>query len=255
MDYDDEALPAALHERGLYRLGVAQYELGRYEEASETLGRFIEDHDDSETIASGLLLCGESFFKLKKYREALPHLARVVRDHDQSEPHQPALLRLGEVLSHLQNWEESEKAFALYLRQYPDSDVWFQAQFGIGWANENDGAFDDAIEAYRIVVDRHQGATAARAQFQIGECLFAQEKYEEAVRELLKVDILYAYPEWSSAALFEAGKCFEAMNQTGQAKRQYELVQERYSETQWAAMAGERLAALAKRDLPGRGGG
>lgn len=254
--YDDDSLPGALHERGLYRLGVSEYELGRHREAADTLSQFIRAHDESGMIGSARLLCGESLFKLGEYREALPHLEAVAKIEDAGDDlRAPALLRLGECRAHLQNWDASEEAFAQYLKAYPESDVWFQAQFGIGWARENDGRFDDAVAAYRTVVDRHQGATAARAQFQIGECLFAQKKHDEAVRELLKVDILYAYPEWSSAALFEAGKCFEAMHQIGQAKRQYELVQARYADTKWADMAGKRLADLAKRDLPGRGGG
>ena len=37
-------------------------------------------------------------------------------------------------------------------------------------------------------------ATAARAQFQIGECLFAMKKYDDAARELLKTDIQDFFP-------------------------------------------------------------
>jgi TolA-binding protein len=99
---------------------------------------------------------------------------------------------------------------------------------------------------YAIVTGKHQGPTAARAQFQIGECLFAQGKHDEAVRELLKVDILYAYPEWSAAALYEAGRCFEAMNQTEKARAQYEQVREKHGQTRWASLAAKRLTALAR---------
>ena len=96
-----------------------------------------------------------------------------------------ALLRLGECYAALQRWARSEEAFAERLRAWPDDALWFQAQFGVGWALENQGRFGQAISAYQKVLDHHQGATAARAQFQIGECLFAENKFDDAARELL----------------------------------------------------------------------
>ena len=102
------------------------------------------------------------------------------------------------------------------------------------------------------MVQRHKGVTAARAQFQIGECLFAQRKLDEAVRELLKVDILYAYPEWSAAALYEAGRCFEQMGKPVEARAQYKTVSAKYSGTRWAELATQRLAAVTSGNLPGR---
>ena len=109
----------------------------------------------------------------------------------------------------------------------------------------------DSIE-YRPVADGHKGPTAARAQFQIGECLFAQRRFDDAVAEFLKVEVLYAYPQWSAAALYEAGRCFEAMGQSDEARRQFERVQQEYNDTKWAPMAASRLAAVPATTLPGR---
>jgi TolA-binding protein len=83
--------------------------------------------------------------------------------------------------------------------------------------------------------------------------LFAKERYKEAVAEFLKVDILYAYPEWSSAAVFEAGRCFERLNQPGQARKQFESVVERYKDSRWARLASARLEQLSSNSIiPGR---
>ena len=108
------------------------------------------------------------------------------------------------------------------------------------------------MQAYQVVVDRHQGPTAARAQFQIGECLFAKGQYDKAVRELLKVDILYDYPQWSAAALYEAGRCFEKLAKTVEARNQFKQVADEYKDTRWAQLAAERLAVNAAGSLPGR---
>ena len=69
----------------------------------------------------------------------------------------------------------------------------------------------------------------------------------------LVVDILYAYPEWSSAAVFEAGRCFERLEELGQARKQFQTVVDRYEDSRWARMATDRLAQLSSANtLPGR---
>ncbi|MCH8241626.1 MAG: tetratricopeptide repeat protein, partial [Planctomycetes bacterium] len=160
--------------------------------------------------------------------------------------------RLGECLAAAQYWPRSEQVFRDYLAKFGDSEHWFQAQFGIGWAVENQSRFDEAISAYTKVVKRHKGPTAARAQFQIGECQFAKTDYKAAVSELLKVDILYAYPEWSAAALFEAGRCFEKLSKQVEARAQFKAVTENYGDTRWAKMASQHLSELSASVLPGR---
>jgi TolA-binding protein len=129
--------------------------------------------------------------------------------------------------------------------------LWFQARFGVAWAKENRGEHEAAIRDYREVVSRHQGPTAARAQFQIGECLFAMGRLEEAVTELLRVDILYAYDEWSAAALYEAGRVLERLERPHQARAQYEAVVQRFPDLNWAEMARQRLDQVQTQLPPG----
>jgi TolA-binding protein len=246
-----ERVPPDVHRRSAHRLGLCEYHLGNVDEAARLLEVYLEGEPEPELVGSARLLCAEAHFKAGRYRQAIAHLTRIVEDSPADDASGPALLRLGECRAALQYWVPSREAFTTFLDQHAESPMWFQAQFGIGWSLENEGRVDEAIEAYRAVVDRHQGPTAARAQFQIGECLFARKQYEEAARELLKVDILYAYPEWSAAALYEAGRCFQEMGDPVNARRQFELVQAQHGHTRWAQLAGERLEALAEKSLPG----
>jgi TolA-binding protein len=244
--------PADVRSQGLYRLAVCEYELGNLPEAAKLFGEFLDQSPDSELAASAGFFCGEALFKTNQHDKAAERLERVVQKFPKDPAFGPALLRLGEALAALQKWAKSEKAFTDYLERFGDSEHWFQAQFGVGWARENQGRFDEAKKAYGQVIEKHKGPTAARAQFQIGECLFAQEQYERAAAELLKVDILYAYPEWSAAALFEAGRCFEKLNRPGEAREQFKRLAEVYRETRWANLANQRLAAMAADAPPGR---
>jgi TolA-binding protein len=246
-----DAPQGRLREQALYLLGVCEFQQDRHSQAADLLEQFIREFPDSEQIASALYFAGEARFLTRQFGPAAPHYQRLAADHRTDPARESALLRLGECLAELQRFEDSAKAYASYLKDYPDAAHTFQARFGTGWAFENLGRHEQAIEAYRQVVAAHKGVTAARAQFQIGECLFAQDRHQDAVTEFLKVDILYAYPEWSAAALHEAGRCFEELAQLPQARDQYQQVVQRFAESRWAAAAAKRLEAMPRNTVPG----
>ncbi|MCC6359719.1 MAG: tetratricopeptide repeat protein [Phycisphaerales bacterium] len=244
--------PDNLREAALYRLGVCEFKLGRHREAAEVLDEFIRAFDAGPLIASASYFCGESLYQLGAFDRACGHFARVVERFPKDAACEPSLLRLGESQAQLQKWAESERTFLTHLERFSSGPLAYQARFGVGWARENLGRIDEAIAAYKQVIDAHKGPTAARAQFQIGECLFARRQYEDAVREFLKVDILYAYPEWSAAALYEAGRCLEQLNKLAEARTQYATVVEKHAKTKWADLAAERLKVMPKTVAPGR---
>lgn len=246
-------LAPALREQALYKLGIAHFKLNDFSRAAEVLGRFEQTFVKSDLLPSATYFRGESLYHTGDFAAAADCFDRVAAGRKEGDETEAALLRAGECRAKLQQWAKSESAFASFLDRFKLHEQWYQAEFGLGWARENQSQYSDAVKCYRRVVERHQGPTAARAQFQIGQCLFAEKKLNEAVAELLKVDILYAYPDWSAAALYEAGRCFEQLNKTAEAKRQFQTVSEKYKSTKWAELATARLDALASSKVPGRG--
>ena len=244
-------VPNDVQEAGLYRLAVAKYELGAYEDSAAFAEEFIAEFPSSALMASARSFAGESQFKLEQHQKAAEHFNVVVIQFAADSSCGPSMLRLGECQAALGQWKQSEQTFVSYLKKFTDSEFWFQAQFGLGWAQENQARHDEAMASYKKVIERHSGPTAARSQFQIGECLFATKKFEEAVRELLKVDILYGYPEWSAAALYEAGRCFEELAKPAEAHAQYEQVRQKYPTTRWAELAAQRLVLKPVNGAPG----
>ncbi|MHC5110732.1 MAG: tetratricopeptide repeat protein [Planctomycetota bacterium] len=248
----DNAVDSAGREQVWYRLGICEYRLKKYREASTLLAKVLETGGSPGIIASVAYFHGDALFRLGDFSGAIPSFKLVIDDHPDDPLCEPSMLRLGESLATMQRWTSSERAFAAHRSKFPASSQWYQAQFGIGWAQEHQGRLNDARKSYREVVAKHKGETAGRAQFQIGECLFAEKKFEEAARELLKVDILFGYPEWSAAALFEAGRCFEALGRRVDAQKQYLRVVKKYAGSEWAQLAQQRLDAEPDVTIPGR---
>lgn len=229
----------------LYRAGVVEYRRGDYVAAAERLATFLNENPGSELALSAAFFCGDAYLRANRSASALPYLRQAV-EIDTANPLAPRVwLRLGDALAAEHDWSGSHDAFADHIRRFPQGPQLAEAQFGTGWAKENLSEFEPAIDAYRRVTEQQQGSVAARAQFQIGECLFALHRHEEAATELLKVDILYAYPEWSAAALFEAGRCFAALGRGEDAARQFAAVTKRFPDSPWAKRAAQQGGAAA----------
>lgn len=246
------SIPRELLEPALYRLGICEHRVKQFSQSAATLDSLLATFADSKLSASAAYFSGDSHMQSGAVDKAVERFSFIVEKYPADAACAASLLRLGEALATLQRWPASEKAFRAYLQRFESEPQAAQARFGIGWALENMGRHEAAISAYGEAIAAHKGPTAARAQFQIGECLFALKKFDDAVKEFLKVDILYAYPEWSAAALYEAGRCFDQLNRTGEARQSYQSVVDKYQDTRWSALASERLNKLAAGAVPGR---
>lgn len=234
-------IDTAIVEQATYRMGICARELGDHEAAAEILETLASRTPADQVSASAALIAGESLLELGRMSKAAEMFALASESGEESVV-PVALLRLGETRIALQQWPRAEKVYGRFTEEYSSDERAYLAIFGRAWAIENQGRHDAAIAGYRRVIEQHDGETAARAQFQIGECLYAQKKYEEAVRELLRVDLVYDYPQWSAGALFEAGRCFEELDREADARAQFQQVIERFGDSQWAELAHRRLS-------------
>lgn len=234
-------------EQAWYRLGACRFRLDDFEGAVDSLDGFESRFPQSDLRASAMLIRGESLSRLGRHSDAAKSLRAVVDGFADTDSCGPAMLRLGECESALQRWGSAEEVFGSYLKRFKDSELAYQAEFGVAWAEENQGRYDEAIQGYRELVQTHEGATAARAQFQIGECLYAKREFERAITEYLRVDILFESTQWTPAALYEAARCFEELGQADRARQHYGDVVERFAESSWSGLATERLGAMAAR--------
>ena len=81
----------------------------------------------------------------------------------------------------------------------------------------------------------------------IGETYFHQQDYESALREYLRVEILYDYPTWQAAALLQAGKCHESLSQWQQAMELYARLLKQFPDTTFTEEATRRLEVVEQR--------
>lgn len=242
----------ALEERLLYLAGIAATRAGTYEDARVAFASLQERFPKGPLAAASRPAAGEALLALDRAGEAAVQFKAAIAANPSAESLPTLQLRLGEACARSSDWNGSDAAYAAYLGGQPNGPFAHQARFGRAWASEQLARHAEAIERYRELVSQHDGPTAARAQFQIGECLFALGKLDEAVKEFMKVDVLFAYPEWSAAALYEAGRCLATLGRTDQARTLFTTVREKYASTRWAELAARETDRLKPDALPGR---
>ena len=171
--------------------------------------------------------------------------------------HEQAQLRLGESQGLTANWPASEATYAKFISSYPKHDFIRKAHLGIGWAQENQKKYVPAVASYMKVTESGEpDEDGARAQFQIGECHLAQDDYNNAIKEFVRVIVSYGKKtEWVSKALLEMGHTLdrqgdalkakgqieEAAAAKKQARARYQEVVEKYKGTDAATIAAARL--------------
>jgi len=157
-----------------------------------------------------------------------------------------ALLRLGYALGLDKKWDASRQAYELMIARFGASPWVHDARYGAGWALQNAGQFDPAVNWYTQVAAATTTELAAKAHLQIGLCRLEQKRYGDAAAALLIVPYTFDYPELCATALCEAARALVEDKKPEQAERLLKKVVKDYPTTEWAKVAQERLEKMPK---------
>jgi TolA-binding protein len=241
----ENKVTGTLRANALYLLGWSYSKVGKSEASATALEEMASlQSKRGSTNASASFQAGEARMKLNQYEDALKHFRKAAAA-GKGPTHEPALLRQAECEALTKKWEESRRSCQELLKLYPQSKLAPQATFALGWANENRKQYPQAIVEYRKVIARKKNdALSARAQFQIGECLFVSNKLDDAITELIRVETKYSFPEWSASAVLELGRIREAQKNEDEAIKRYNEVIQRFPKSAAATIAKSLLRKL-----------
>ena len=231
-----------LRERVLNRMGWSL--LGREQDlaAAEVFEQMLRDFPNSEFTGVAAYQAGEVRLLRKEYQDALPLFDLARKFAKDEKVLQQSSLRLGETYTYLNRWEDAEQVFSLFYSRYTASEFTRRALMWLGWSQENLGRYEQAIANYRIVLrGGKRDELAARSQFQIGQCLIKMGEKDQAVRELILVDVNYAYPIWSARAILEIGRVLDSQNLQKEANDRFREVVLKFPDTEEASLARDML--------------
>jgi TolA-binding protein len=237
----DEVLGHALYLQGQVAAASEQWD-----EVVPPLARLIEDLPESPLTNLARFWIAEATYRGGKYGEAKDLFARLADElagkHEKWMAMVP--LRRAQICVNEHRWADARQIAETIAADFPGFEQQYEVDYVLGRVLANDAHFDEAREAYTRVVRSQLGAqteTAAMAQWMIGETYFHQKNYEAAVREYLRLEVLYAYPTWQAGALLQAGKCHELLGEWEQATEIYARLLKNFPSTSFTDEAARRL--------------
>lgn len=246
----DKPTPQETLERIRLRLGSILFDKKDFAAA---MGQFdsVAANEKSPHRGQAMYRSAECLIAQKKFEDAKNKLV-IFRDngafHNIAGVSDRAVLRLGHCLLELKQWDAARQSFESLIGRYGNNSPWVHdARYGIGFALQNQGRFDEAVGAYAQVTQGTPDARAGRAQLQIGLCRAAQKRYDEAGKAFAAVYYTYESPDLKYAAMLEHARIHIEQNKTDEAVKLLEKVKkDAPKDSEWAKAADERLSKVKK---------
>lgn len=207
----------------------------------------ISKNDKHPLWAEAKFLTGEALIAQKKYAPAVEHL-KMFRDHGplQNVPgvSDRAMMRLAYAYEQLNQFEPARQAYEAHWNRFAQSPWRVEARYGMAWCWQKQNQWDAAVNTYAEVTRMTTAEVAARAQYNIGVCRYAQQRWQEAADAYQLCAYTYDYPDLSSQGLVEAAAALEALKKVPDAAKLLTEVGKDYPKSKAAVAAAERLAKL-----------
>ncbi|TWU26500.1 tol-pal system protein YbgF [Novipirellula galeiformis] len=266
-----------LAEKAFYRLGWSRFKEARFDEAEKAFQQQAEKHPDGTLAFDALMMVGECRFNEGKHEAALAgyaaarkqiqdkeETAKSLRDPADRQAREIVLLHGGQSAAQLKKWDDAIAWYDELRERFPATHYLAQVFYETGFAYQQTGNNDKALQMFGEVADNYRNEVAARARFMIGEIHFANRRLDLAIPEFQKV--MYGFgaeqaPEpiknWQAKSGFEAGRCSELLIQQAQtpaakqksfdfAVRFFQYVIAKHPQHELAEKAKTQLEALKK---------
>jgi TolA-binding protein len=156
----------------------------------------------------------------------------VVERYPDSPLRDLALLAKADVFLASRAWKSAAEEFARVAAAVRRDDVRAEAELRHAAAVFLDGNADLGVAALRAVTADHAGTgAAARAQYLLGEVLFTQARYEEAIVEFNRVLGKYFDHALAARAQYRVGRSLDALGRSPEATSAYQTVVSGYTQS------------------------
>ncbi len=238
--------------RGLYLQGRIALARESWEAVESPLSQLVREHPESTLRLPALYWIAEAKFRSGDFDVAGEQFKSLVV---QTQGHQDTWLamvplRLAQILARDKQWDAVLEIALPVESHFPGFKQQYEVDYLIGRCRAALGELETAREAYLRVVRAgtdNKTKTTAMAQWMIGETYMHQKMYEQARREYLRTETLYAFPEWQARSLLQAGKCYELQGHWQRAAELYAELKKKYPNTESVEEASRRLRVSQQR--------
>ena len=245
-----------------FKKGDIYYSIQDYKDAGLSYKEFIANYPNSKLVPQAYYWVGKSAENLGQNQDALFYFQRVFESYPNSESAPAAVIEMGNIYNSMKNYNAAIELFDKALTTLPDKLRFPEILFmkGMTLSNNNDvgsaaqvfntiiqeygqsvfadksklelGIIDmvakDYTDANTYLQDLAQSRTdeiGAEAQFYLGEILYEQNNYQDAISAFVTVGTVFqAYDQWVTKSNLRLGDCYAKLKDYRKAKEIYRSV-------------------------------
>lgn len=227
----------------LYKMGRVNYDRKAHAEAVQHFQNLLKEFPKSPHHDDAVYLQAEALFALEKLDEAFPLFVQATQNAEKKY-HARAHYRAGQSATRNQKWADAEKHFQAVVDGFEKFPQRVEARYGLAFAQQNQKKFNQARSHYQQVIKDTETETAARARFMLGECDFAEKKFEAAWEHYLEAALGYPYEEWKVQGHLQAARCFLQLKKADKARAELQIVIEKFPQHALVKEAQQLLKTL-----------
>jgi len=239
------------------RAGIAEATIAYLDARPSDAIRVLEDNADASQL-SITMEAASTYLRALCYQangdmlKAAAQYQQIVERYPESLLHDPAMLAKADIFLKSRVFKSAAEEFTRVLQQAKVPDVLAEAELRRAASVVLDGDATHGTDLLRETVANHTGTVVgARAQYLLGELLFSQSQYEDAILEYNLVLKDYFEHSLAASAQYRIGRCLDALGRQVESTSSYQAVVSGYPlspESPAAAyLAGVGLLA---QDLP-----
>ncbi len=154
------------------------------------------------------------------------------------------LYNKGITLLEMKKFQEAYSVFEEVVIYYPQTVFADKSKFELALIDIAAKRFTNADEYLTSLAEKRTDDLGAKSQYYLGQSLYEQKKYNEAITSLVRVRTIYSrYEEWLMRSYLLMGDCYVKLNDKRNAAEMYRAVIAKYSGT---PIGDEALQKLRK---------
>lgn len=256
-------------EKSRYKLAWSYYQKKEFDEAGKFFAEQVKTFQKGDLRDSGLFMISECLYQQDKFAEAFEEFAKTIDQVIQSKNTNKtekalACLHAAESANKIRKYDEAIELASRLKDELNDdvyvADMWLE----LGNAQRGLKDYEQAIESFSKAYDLSTGETGARGGFLVGEVLFEQKKFSDAIRQYKLV--IYGYggtraadpiKKWQCSSGYETARCYHVQIKSTSdlaqkkklledARKFYAYVVKNHPKDRLAAESRKQLAVLDK---------
>jgi TolA-binding protein len=239
----------------LYYLALCDLKRGGYAEAADKIETFLTESPHSPILA-------QAYFKLASAQYGAGNLNLAVKNYGLAaeaakdpELSYAAWKNLGGVYQRMEKWDDAAATWQKLVELFPGREGIVESLFDLGFcysqAGRNELAYDVYVRIPDVATNEEQ---QGRAHYWAGMSLKSLGRYDDAIREFLRVPYLKTGGMWGVTSKLEAAGCYERTGAVGQAEKIYrDVIAAQGAASDWGRVATEGLERIGKKQEAGTG--